>query len=40
LRALVVADATGQVVVTGSDRDSVQVTERISYPDLPPAVTR
>src|ERR1700729_2442297 len=40
LRALIVRDPVGSVTVTGSSRSSVLVTERISYPGAPPAISQ
>jgi hypothetical protein len=34
-----VNDPAGQVVITGSDRGSVQVVEHLTYPGLPPVTT-
>jgi hypothetical protein len=39
-RGLTVLDDVGSVTITGSDRDSVRVTETLSYRGYPPAITR
>ncbi len=37
---LTVLDGVGSVTITGSDRDSVRVTERLAYRGYPPVITR
>jgi hypothetical protein len=40
LRALIVRDPAGSVTVTGSNRSSILVTERISYAGAPPEISQ